>query len=108
MDINAAIDLINSIKCPPYQIRAYKPLGVGFVTVECRIDVPDVDTGIVGPLIVRKPISFPAVEAVDSKFIVESIFGYLKDLAIHELREWFSVAGDKVYYPHERAGRRTI
>lgn len=99
MTKESAICLIRQMACPPYEIAC----GVctnDQIYIDSQRKVVDVITGEDGFLrnrVLIKPMLY------DQAALVAAVFRFLKKTAVHEVEEWFSLAGERIYNPHAKS-----
>lgn len=103
MTVNRAIELLRAIICKPYELSIYAPPNVGYLAFRISVNVPDLETGRLGPLMVGHHLTFDFIEAVDEKALLHFALREIEKMACHEIREWFTVEGERVFNPHKEA-----
>jgi len=63
-------------------------------------DVPDIFTGLPGPLTSQHSINSEDIEAMDRDAAISYVKLKLEKLVYHEMCEQFVVGDDRPYYPH--------
>ena len=96
------VALAGSVRCWPYRIKVREEFAASYngVVIDVMIRTLDSETYLPTKIAMSHSIEAERLEFMDIVAAKQWLFNIIRELALHELGEFFTVQGQKPFYPH--------